>query len=92
MNFEIPVSENKENETPKEDKKEDEYAMFDLDFLGESPLLPISSQQDKVNTANSIIDVDLTPIPEPVKPDQQKRKKPTLDDIDEFSLFDNLKK
>jgi hypothetical protein len=89
LNFEIKSTENKENETP---KKEDEYAVFDLDFLGESPLLPVTAKDEKINEINSIIDVDLTPIPEPIKPVQEQRKKPTLDDIDEFSLFDNLKK
>jgi hypothetical protein len=90
LNFEGGNNENKENQTPKiKTSKEDELDLFNMDFSGDSPLLPLPSEDTKKVENVTDIDVDLTPITPPPPP---PIKKLTLDDIDEFSLFDNLKK
>ena len=85
LNFDLPQQlDNKENKTPVGITKEDEYDILNMDLLGND----ISDVQNPPGTGEILdLNVDLTPLPLPVGP----KKKKTLDDIDEFALFDNLK-
>lgn len=88
LNFDLPNNEatdNKENKTPIE-KNTDDYDILNLDLgLNSGPVDQTQNQQNNGGLLN--VDVDLTPLP----PAPKINKKMTLDDIDEFNLFSNLK-
>jgi hypothetical protein len=84
LNFE--KKENKENKTPVDLGGDKEVDLLDLDFTQMGNGQEVNGNGLK-NVNETEIDVDLTPIPPPVK----APKKTTLDDIDEFSLFDKFK-